>query len=346
MIDNKTNIHKTINFIINTLLLIAAYFFIYYQLVYDKDFKSDCFNIFYRILKKENLALFIIVIALMPANWIIESFKWQYLISKTEKLSFLDSLIGVFTGITTSLFTPNRIGDFIGKVFLLKKSNHWKAILISLLGSMSQMLITFVIGSCSWMIILFFVFKEAEFLSAYFGFLLITIIMIALIILFYFKVALITTNILKIIPDKWGRIKKYLSILSHFSIKELKVVLTLSLLRYFVFNLQLFLLFRIFFIDLSLLESLMISGCIFFILSFIPSITLAEIGIRGSVAIVVFSIFSEYLGYDFGMFKLESTAALNILWVINIIIPALIGSVFILKLKFFRRKIAAKSLKH
>ena len=57
-----------------------------------------------------------------------------------------------------------------------------------------------------------------------------------------------------------------------------------------------------------------------------PTITIAEIGVRGSVAIFVLGLFSSN---DIAI--LSST---TILWLINLIIPAIIGSFFIFSLKF------------
>ncbi len=344
MIYNKTKIHKSYNFLINIILLLGAYFFIYYQLFYNKDLESITTFLQLQIQKPDILKLLTIVVILMPVNWILESFKWQYLIRKTEKLSLFKSFRCILTGITTSIFTPNRIGDFIGKVFMLKKANHWKAAFISILGSISQLLITFFIGSICFLIIIamFLNVLNSDIVSLFYGFVFIIIILNLLFFMFYFKVSFVTGFISKLIPISWVRLKEYLGVLSHYSTSELTTVLLFSLMRYLVFNFQLFLLFKIFSINLSLAESFMMSSCIFFILSFIPSIALAEIGIRGSVAIAVFSIYYNGDPSNSDHYKLGAVTAVTVLWLINVIIPAFAGSFFILKLRFFRKSIATK----
>lgn len=122
MILNKTKIHKSPNLIINILLLLAAYFFIYYQLVINNDIIIEYTRLKHNITNTNNYLLIIITIILMPVNLMIEAYKWRYLVRKTEIITFVAAIKGVLTGITTSIFTPNRIGDFIGKAFMLKKN--------------------------------------------------------------------------------------------------------------------------------------------------------------------------------------------------------------------------------
>jgi len=340
MIFKRTKIHKSYNFFINIILLLAAYLFIYFQLFYNKDLKA-IFSFFDQQLQLENSPiLFTIVVVLMPVNLILESLKWKYLIRKAESISFKKSLSCVLTGITISIFTPNRIGDFAGKVFLLKKANPWKTTFISILGSLSQSLTTFLCGSLglTLLLILFSTIPYTEFGVLLFGLLSCFLVLDLVIILFYFKVSIVTDFISKLILASWRRIRVYLGVLSSFSLKELLIVLLLSLIRYLVFNFQLFILFRILSIHLSLFESFIISSSIFFILSFIPSIALAEIGIRGSVAIAVLGIFYDNLQIYPEHYRMGVVTAMSMLWLLNIILPAILGSFFVLKLRFFRRK--------
>ena len=59
---------------------------------------------------------------MMFLNWFLESLKWRFLISKIEKISINRSIRAIFSGITISTFTPNRIGEYGGRVFCLEKS--------------------------------------------------------------------------------------------------------------------------------------------------------------------------------------------------------------------------------
>tara|TARA_B100000768_G_scaffold61376_1_gene59489 strand:- start:626 stop:850 length:225 start_codon:yes stop_codon:yes gene_type:complete len=68
---------------------------------------------------------------------------------------------------------------------------------------------------------------------------------------------------------------------------------------------------------------------IFLFVSIIPTIVVAEIGVRGSVAIYVFSLFT------FNSIGVFSSTLL--LWIINLVIPSLIGIYFVFNLNFFRK---------
>lgn len=65
--------------------------------------------------------LLVVVILLVPANWSLEALKWKYAISKLENISFWKAIKGVLTGLTVSTVSPNRVGEFFGRLFYLEK---------------------------------------------------------------------------------------------------------------------------------------------------------------------------------------------------------------------------------
>ena len=70
--------------------------------------------------------------------------------------------------------------------------------------------------------------------------------------------------------------------------------------------------------------------CIILILAIIPTFALAELGIRGKVSIFLLESFSRnYVGII--------SCTLGI-WIINLVVPALIGSLLILGVKIFSNK--------
>ena len=76
-------------------------------------------------------------------------------------------------------------------------------------------------------------------------------------------------------------------------------------------------------------EALFSVMLIFLFITVTPT-TIAEIGVRGSVALFVFRSF-------FSSNTIGILSAVSILWLINLILPAVIGTVFIFSLKFFRK---------
>ncbi|MAJ89900.1 MAG: hypothetical protein CMD08_01295, partial [Flavobacteriales bacterium] len=63
--------------------------------------------------------------------------------------------------------------------------------------------------------------------------------------------------------------------------------------------------------------------------SIIPTIAITEIGVRGSVALFFFGLVSNNV--------VGILSATFVMWIINLVFPALIGMIFIFSLKFFRK---------
>ena len=74
-------------------------------------------------------------------------------------------------------------------------------------------------------------------------------------------------------------------------------------------------------------------GTIYLAQTMIPSIAVAELGIRGNVALFFLNdvVINEEL-------KIGIVSATFTLWLINLIVPAIFGAIFILRLKFFKNK--------
>lgn len=320
---------KTLSFLIKIGIVFFSFFFIYNEL--DNDNLGDVnFNVILFYLK-QNYFLVICVVLMMFFNWLVESIKWKFMIKKIENISVLTSLRAVFSGITVSSFTPNRIGEYGGRVFCLEKCDRIQAVLITVLGSMAQLLTTILFGSLAFLILYESVIAESIFvmmnleISSY-SFILLFIINLSLLFLF-FNVATLFNYLGRF--RYFNFFRKYINVISMFSHGDLLKVLLLSFLRYFIFSCQFLILLYIFDVHIDLNESIFAVMLVFLLITLTPTIAIAEIGVRGSVALFVFGIFSNNV-----VGILSSTF---ILWIINLIIPAIIGSFFIFSLKFFRK---------
>src|SRR5512138_1826835 len=151
---SRTKIPKTYHLLIQSAILVLTLFFIYRQVFIKTDTPQ-----LIGVLKEDfsspgALVTLLLVMALMPVNWGIETVKWMLMIRKIENIGFLRSFQAVLSGVAISSFTPNRVGDFFGRAYILNKASHIEGILITVLGSMSQLMITVIAGSLS---LLFFV---------------------------------------------------------------------------------------------------------------------------------------------------------------------------------------------
>lgn len=95
----------------------AAYSFLVYKLAhveYWNELKISFLNP-----EIQRFVYFAAILFLMPLNWAIETAKWQLLLSGTVSQSFGDALKSVLAGLNTGFVTPNRIGEFAGRILLL-----------------------------------------------------------------------------------------------------------------------------------------------------------------------------------------------------------------------------------
>lgn len=316
------NLSKNTFYLFKLLIVILSFGFIA-----NKLFNEEQFGQIIQSAKNFNLlkqfVLFIVFI-LMIANWSVEALKWRLLIEKLQNINFLKSLKAIFSGITISIFTPNRTGEFAGRILSLKNENRVKAIFSTFIGSIAQLTITINLGFLAIGFIP--VFYDGFFLSSIYTpswLSILSILIIILITYFYFNIGKFKKFVLSI-----KFLKKYeVFYFTFFSYSKMELLkfLGLSLFRYLIFIVQFAILLWIFEVKLQFFDSVITLVLIYFTMTVIPTIALGEIGIRGSVSIFFLSKFTENLSAVF----LASTS----LWLINLAFPALIGSILIYKSK-------------
>ncbi len=337
-----TNIHKnkTYNYLIRIAIIFATYYFIYKEVFHKKklDYVVDSLN---ELIGEPHVTfLFTWTVVLMLVNWGVESLKWQFLLNKVERVSFLKSYEAILSGISVSIFTPNRVGEWFGRVFIMKKANPWKGVFITMIGSFSQLLITIIVGAISLVFYVSVYFKDAEFYSNYlfYGLILLVIVIIGALLLIFLNITSIPGFINKILKKRFVHFNDYISVISAYSTFELVTVLLFSFLRYCVFALQFYILLMMFSVEIPILHGLMIISMIFFVMTAIPTVTLAELGIRGSVSLQLIGLYFTRFGTLTDKIEIGILSSTSLLWVINLAIPALLGTLFVYRLTFFRKR--------
>ena len=275
---------------------------------------------------------------LMPINWLIESSKWRYLVKRIEQVNIWSAFQAVLAGTAISIFTPNRIGDYLGRIFILKEGDRIDGTVATIVGNISQLIITIIMGSAA-------IFYFMDDISSYFFgchstlsiYLRILIIIIDVLVLYtFFQFPKLEERLNKDFEIFRYPIIRHLNLLADYKTNELINVLLFSLLRFMVYSFQFYLLFLAFHIDLGFIEGILFVFLIFFGITIIPSIALAELGIRGIISIFIFNILwaNALLGDDI---ETSLVSATSLLWLINLAIPAIIGGLFIFKLRFLRK---------
>lgn len=330
-------VKKNISLLIKSIIFIIVIVYIYRQLFTNRtnDF-AEILSFNQNIFSNGNTILvFVLLFVLMGLNWSIEVVKWKYLIRKIENVSFFKSLTGVLSGIAICIFTPNRIGEYMGRVFVLETADRIKGVLITVIGSISLWLIYVIIGTIS-LIVYFFNFENTimQYLSVQGFWILLTLLVLICLMLVYFFFNISLLN--RIFGNtKWqAKIKEYLEVFSYYKTRELSTVLLLSFVRYCIFCFQFYLLLNLFGVNIPLMHAMMMIAIIYFVPMLFPSFVLSEIGMKCSIALY---LFQHYFNTNTTLLNDSVMSATLFIWIINVAIPALIGCFFLFKLKFFRK---------
>ena len=321
---------KTISFLLKIGIVAFAIFFLYHQL--NSKSSAEDFNIAHILLQlQQNYLIIVLVILMMFLNWFLESLKWRFLISKIEKISIKCSIRAIFSGITVSAFTPNRVGEYAGRVFCLNRADRIQGVLITVIGSMAQLITTIVFGLIGILLLpnLMPEFDAllSEIIFAY-PIMLFIIILLSILLVTLF----LNASVLSVVLSKFNFLKKfakYNDVFTFYNFSELLEVLLYSVARYIVFTTQFFILLQVFEVHISYIDAVILTTTMLFVLSVIPTIAITEIGVRGSVALFLFGLLSAN--------TVGILSATFVMWVINLLLPALIGTGFIFTLKFFRK---------
>lgn len=279
----------------------------------------------YRSSFQAHTNIYLLLFGLMLLNWTLETRKWMYLLSKEVKLPFFKAFQAVWTGVSVSLFTPNRIGEFGGRLLFIEPDKRVASVSATLAGSVGQLTATMLFGSIA--LPFYLVYGGNPDLAAGNWVLFAMPIILAAILLLYFQV----TNVSRWLESRrWHeKIKKTFRVLANYSRDELFVGLWFSCIRYLVFALQLGLVLYVLidFYEFDLAWVSMVVGSYFLIQTIIPSVALSEIGVRG--AILTFLLIDDLPDKDLAPLILAGT----VLWFVNIIVPAIVGAFFLARTK-------------
>jgi len=268
--------------------------------------------------------MIIAVVVLMLVNWSIEAWKWKISVRLVQQVSFGKAFRAILSGVSFSVSTPNRVGEYLGRVLYMDDGNRLRAISVTVASSLSQLLITVAMGFTG-LVVLRNQLTAASLISGIWYQVLLYGTLAALLVLtvFYFRLGWLTR-----ITERLPGSKRFLYLvqaLEQLDATLLLRLLSLSLLRFMVFALQYYLLFRFFDVGIFWWQAFWAVSVSFLVMAVIPTFAIAELGIRGEVAIRLVGLFStNQLGIVF--------ATVGI-WFINLVIPAAAGSLLILSIK-------------
>lgn len=265
------------------------------------------------VLIREHLSWLAFIILLLPLNWFLETAKWKKLVSVSENISWGQAWSGVLAGLAIGSATPNRIGEFTGRVFQLKSTPLSEGIVLTMISATMQVAATMLFGFLGLMMT-----DPDQYLHSKKAFAWMVIVT---------GIACVAIAVLK---NPRNKIAKYFSAMQKVEGAVHRYVFGVSVLRYMVYSFQFFLMLKICGVDAPVMDLLWAIAVNYLVVTIIPSVMIGELLVRGSVA-------SGVIGSLCGNPGAAALAAV-LLWMINVGVPAIVGLFFIPKLSFFRWK--------
>lgn len=316
---------KILSYLIKATILVLAFLFIYNKFLGKNDDLARFEKLISVISRRQVVFTLSVVVLLMVVNWFLESLKWQYLAKKLTRVTVWEAIEAVFCGLTWAIFTPNRIGEYGGRVMFLPPRKRIHGVFAMAVGAFAQNVITNLVGILASLWFLYYFFNLNIWL--YLGIAALSLAFLVLFMIFYFNIKWLVTWL-----DKISFLKKYhrfFDIMGRYNPNELLVVIGYSLARFFVFSFQYYLVIHLLLPALPLFSMVMTVLVFIFIQSALPSLDLLDVGVRSYTATHLFLFITNQ--------QIAIIAAVSSIWLINLIIPAIIGSAFVLKLRFFDR---------
>jgi hypothetical protein len=303
MNESKINfIRKGLKKWAGLLLFILCIVSIYYQVGQHPNLKSYKQELFIS-LRQINYGQWMLLLLLMGLNLSMEAIKWRMILKESSTQTFLQSLKSIFIGQAFAFYTPNRIGEYVGRTLHLPTDNKLNALAKMAWTSYAQLLITIVIGSIA-------VFIQPPFL-----------VWIKWVTPFLLFGALF-------VYFQQIQFSGWLSFLSVLQIPAtLKTsLLFISLIRYFIFIAQYYWVAQCLQMGIPFSNFWVAIAVLFLCLSILPTISITELVVRGQIILLLFAPF-----YQNTMLLIGLT---TIVWVVNLLLPAIIGSFLLLSFKF------------
>lgn len=261
---------------------------------------------------------------LLPVNILLESRKWQVLARTTQRLDLATATGSVLAGLAGGFITPNRLGEYPARIWYLHLSKNRRLLSVSLLGIIAQISATLAGGMAA---LFYFTFWQKEWWGwpALAG----NTLVLILLLWVYFRFERWAPRL-----EKWRWLRNWDLQGAHNPLSRAAQwqVLFLSLLRFATYTFQYYLLLQWLGVGQEASGGMMLLRCLFFFwaMTVIPSITLAELGIRGGLGLFLF--------LPMGGNSVAILLATLLLWLYNMALPTLPAAWLV-----WRRKILINS---
>lgn len=304
-------------------LAIGLLWLLYRQLSVHPDLYQSWTTLRHRLHQTHWLPATLLILLIGP-NWLLEAAKWHSLLNPSHPISFAKTVAAVLAGVSLALLTPQRIGEYAGRLLLLPPGARWAGLCAKITGNVAQLLITLSVGGLTAMLLA----RQMDAISPntakwWAG-------VHLLLMLSGGFIYLNPHRLKRILPDPLPltgvlRHARPLSALLTFQTPALMKVLALAALRYGVYGLQYFLLLGIFGVPVSLPNAIIGIGAFFFWQSVFPLTNLAGLAVRSNLAVWIWG--------HFGADPVAAISAALFLWILNLVLPALLGTFCLVRVR-------------
>ena len=274
---------------------------------------------FSKIFNTKNIFKLSLVFTFIIVNWACEAKKWQILTNKFEKITFIDAFQSVLVGLTLGFITPANLGDYAGRTMNLQKKNRPEGVGSVLFGNGIQFYITLIFGIVAYLLL----WKNDLTIYDQIIFGLLVFCFFLGIVVFYNRTKMpIFLNAFAWIKPY----KNYFKALTSFENKVFINVFIWTTIRFLTYSLQFVIMLQILQIEVKFIDLWAISCLVLLFKTLIPPINfLSDLGVRQISALHFFSFYSVNIS--------SVITATFALWIINILLPVLVGSVLFLRIK-------------
>ncbi len=330
--------HKNFVLLLKLILIIVLGVILYQQIFGREDLTIQKLGTtFLQHLSWQKVPLLLLVLLLMPLNWLFETQKWLALMRKIEPINFYQALKVVLVGLSFSLFTPNRVGEYGGRVMMVSKGNRLHAVWATMVGISSQWIVLVVGGWWALMGAFYLDFMpiNATLLS---GLILIGGLASIFLLSIYFNLKKVVQYTARFKWTKKWASKMNASPFDYYTNRELIQALMYSGTRYLIYSSQYLCLLYFFGFQASLFATFLGILIVYLLQTGIPLPPSTGLLGRGNIALLIFGYLSI----------IEGTAAAILsatfsLWMLNVVLPSILGAFFIARLGWNEKEESASS---
>lgn len=295
--------------IFNMLLILAAYGYLAYRLITYDDYTSFLATFCHADISIYLLLLLILL--LMPINVVCEAGKWRLLLRDIEPMTIWGAQRQVYYGYVGAFITPYHAGDYPARAMLLKDKRNWSAAVgLGFVGTIALLVVELILGiPATWL----FASYEQDIPMQSFA-----IAFIVLVLLMSFL-----PHLVRLLAKRQWRttqMQQLVMALSKMSYARFMKVVAWSFLRYIIWALQLALTLHICGINLLPIEYMIAIPFYYMVVAIFPSMPVLNIAIRGSWMLIIFDTFTDNNAAGVAL-------AVLLIWIINTVLPMLIGSI-------------------